>query len=240
MKHILLIIITSFSLTSFAQLTPNPIPDAFDLSGFNSSLTASKSGRFDYTHGLDLTQYSSNVATSSATTYLVDLNAGDSAFVVFTVSSLTGSGATHDTHDTLALEARFVTYSNTASPVCTFFNKYDSYALSGFGGVNVESSGWKNFKFVENETDTLFLFVNSGFVELDYIAIRTTNSVIISDATNGNSAIENAIISNPVSNDMLSINLQGNTANFEPVSLEGNVLKSFDCLLYTSPSPRDA
>jgi len=231
MKHTLLIIITSFSITSFAQLTPDPIPDAFDLANYDSS-TDPKNGRFDYIHGNDVTQYSSNVAATNVNAYLVDLNANDTAFVVFTVGSLTagenGSGATHDTHDTLTLEGRFVTYSNTASPVCTFFNKYDSYSHSGFGGVNAQSSVWRSFKFVEGETDTLFLVVNSGYVELDYIGIRTDNSEIISEATNGNSAIENAIISNPVSNDMLSINLQGNTANFELVSLEGNVLKSFE------------
>ena len=229
MKHILLIIITAFSFTSFAQLTPDPVPDAFDLAGFNSSGTDSKGGRLDYTHGLDITQYSSSVALTNTNQYLVDLNPNDTAFIVFTVSSISsGASDIGETYDTLTLEARFVTYADTDSPVCTFFNRYDSYDLSGFGGVNAQSSAWYSFKFVEHKTDTLCLVVNSGYIELDYIGIRTTNSEVIATLTNENSTMENAIISNPVSNDMLSIDLQGNTANFELVSLEGNVLKSFD------------
>ena len=227
MKHILLIVITVFSLTSFAQLTPDPVPDAFDLANYDSSADP-KGGRLDFEHGSDLTQYSSDVGATNPNQFLVDLNANDAAFIVFTVSSVSsGSSDTGETYDTLTLEARFVSYGNTASPVCTFFNRYDSYDLSGFGGVNAEVSGWYSFKFVENKTDTLFFSVNSGYVELDYIGIRTNNSAVITDLTYGNSAIESAIISNPVSNDMLSINLKGNTANFELVSLDGNVLKSF-------------
>jgi len=47
MKQILLTIITAISLTAFAQLTPDPVHDAFELAGFNSSDADSKSGRFD-------------------------------------------------------------------------------------------------------------------------------------------------------------------------------------------------
>ena len=227
MKHILLIIITAFSLTSLAQLTPYPVPDALDLANYNSS-TDPKGGRLDFQHGNDLTQFSSKVALTNANQFLVDLNANDTAFITFTVSSISsGANDTGETYDTLTLEARFVTYEDTKSPVCTFFNRYDSYDHSGFGGSNGEISVWRSFKFVENKTDTLFLVVNSGYVELDYIGIRTTNSEIILNLTNENNSLGNAIISNPVSNDMLSINLQGNTANFELVSLEGHVLKSF-------------
>ncbi len=229
MKHFLLFIITAFSFTSFAQLTPDPVPDAFDLAGFNSNGADSKGGRLDYTHGLDVTQFSSSVALTNTNHYLVDLHANDTAFIVFTVSSISsGANDTGETYDTLTLEAKFLTYTDTKSPVCTFFNRYDSYDQIGFSGGAVKASDWYSFKFVEYKTDTLFLVVNSGYVELDYIAIRTTNSEVIATLTNENNALGNAIITNPVSNDMLSINLQGNKANFELVSLEGNVLKSFD------------
>jgi len=181
-----------------------------------------------------------NVATG------VYLGIGDSVMVATTSSTDAFSpvGDTDSSKDTLTsmhMLTKGYTVTNAANEtaVLTVYNKSYSYdfTFSAFGsgsaydktseGISQLNSSHRLFKFVEGETDTL-VFVNNStqaiYVRMFQI-INYGGTTVISNTPN--TLRPNAAkISNPVTN-TLSIDLNGNTADLELLSREGQSLKSF-------------
>jgi len=213
MKRIFLFTLTFVSFLTNAQTL-------FELSGFagtsiSDSLIETNTNYFTN---------SENVATPSNLTFLYD---GDTSFFHYTVGSIAdgvGSGGTDDTHDTLELDLAIASWIQTDGATYTISNKHGTYTHENISGV---TNNYNSFKFVEGESDTVMIIVTAGTLAMDKLRITSiTNNVITSIVDPLSSS--KTIISNPVINEKLSIDLNGLRASFELVSLEGNILKEIE------------
>ena len=79
---------------------------------------------------------------------------------------------------------------------------------------------------MEDVVDTLVLVVTSGTLELDHLTIFSTNSEVILQREN-DLLMSEAKLSNPVEDGQLSIDLNGAVAGLELISMQGEVVRSF-------------
>ena len=212
MKHLLFLTITFISLFTNAQTL-------FDLSTYAGTATTGYGIETDSDHFTN----SGNVATPTNLTYL---NENDTSFFHYTVSSIAdgiGVGGS-DSLDTLILDLAVASWNQSAAATYTISSKRFSYTHSNITG---QATNYDTFKFLEGESDTIMIVVTAGTLAMDKLRITSTNDNVITNLIDPLSS-SNTIVSNPVIDGSLSIDLNGLNASLELVSLDGNTLKEIE------------
>ena len=154
--------------------------------------------------------------------------------LAFIVTAETGLDAAGDSDiDTLNLkrcDIRFRT-ANTFSGTINVFSKYgESTSISITAGGGVQHNKSISLKLVEGEQDTIFFVISSvdianTKIAIDYITFDQ-HSVISNSGDNLLINYQYKVGPNPM-NESLTINLDGETASFDLIDINSNIIKSF-------------
>ena len=152
------------------------------------------------------------------------LVAGDTMYLPYTVGYLEPSNGEIWSKDTLVLEFSVKTWVSTASATFTFSNRQNTYTFTNVNGAG--SSSIATFNLIEEQIDTLKIVVTSGTLDLDRLTVHASATAVILNR-DADLSINKALISNPVEDGLLVIDLNGDVADFELLNMQGQVLKNF-------------
>jgi len=170
--------------------------------------------------------YYSGTATSDNIN-LTNVPAGDTIMLFYTVGeindpSIQGSSVGHDT---LTLDLAFVPWAGTSNAAYTISYNRGSFSYSNISGIT--EGNYDTYKFLEGETDTIMVIINSGTVYFDRFDVNSTSDNVVTNTEQGLSS-SNTLITNPVEEGVLSIYLEGQATSLELLNLSGNVVKQFE------------
>jgi len=168
--------------------------------------------------------YSANVTGTGSSTTIV--NAGDTVFLHYTVGNINDAAIQGSStgNDTLELDLAFVSWRETTDASYTISYNLGSYFYTNINGVH---SSYDTYKFLEGETDTIMIVITTGNVEFDRFDVNSTTDNVITNIEHGLLS-SNTIITNPVEDGLLSIDLDGHSTSLELLNLSGKIVKQFE------------
>ncbi len=192
----------------------------YDFSHFQDSTSTSLDARID-AGGASGIYFSGDIEPSGS---LNDLEADDTLYFPYTISSLTPTSGDLNSTDTLTLDIAAVAWLNSLDASYTVSYYGGSFSYDNITGIN--ANNFDTYKLVEGKTDTIKIVVHSGLLSFDRFNVRSASSEVILNTTAGLLS-QNVRLTNPVEDRQLRIDLLGEEADLNLLNLEGEVLKTF-------------
>jgi len=211
MKKVILFLSLSIPLCLHAQ---------YDFSHFQDSTSTSLDARID-AGGASGIYFSGDIEPSAS---LNDLEADDTLYFPYTVSSLTPTSGELNSTDTLTLDIATVAWLNSSNASYTVSYYGGSFSYDNITGIN--ANNFDTYKLVEGKTDTIKIVVHSGLLSFDRFNVRSASSEVILNTTAGLLS-QNVRFNNPVEDGQLRIDLLGKEADLNLFNLEGEIVKTF-------------